>query len=547
MIKLTITWTVAIVALLTVFPFIAISAYGLPNLSDINMFVRVKENGLLATVEWFYTVSTGRYVIIFIHGALAKITMTLGGNWWHWIVIAGPSYLIFTIFSIAVFFRTLFPKLNWALVIAVAAISLTVIILVADSRQALWPFYTIFYTIPFSLFALFISGYLVLLEKNKIKNEYIFDICAGFLILVGSHEFMVIPMGIFLIFSTLLALDFGRHGEPLSSHYPLSKIKIRARIRPVFDKRPFISTVLLLGLVLCIAAGIHVLSPASTLRAGGSLSMGVLLVALLEAAPATLDLIGLVLNPQKPYFLLMFFLVFFIAKATPVRKVMRERCRYFLLVPPVVFLAVTYVTNGLVLMVYGPGTELGVFLGRVQYMFVGFGFIALSSLAVLAAEWLRMDWLSRWAPMTAFAGIFVILITLFDNDFVHRTVTRISIGEGYEYFIKNYERSRILSKGSNRIVHVPEFEQPPFWIEGIHHGPNTERHFQNMMARAYGQKKVFFTPCASSIDPSWCHYRFNPLDGKRAEFMPPKGYSGPGMKIQEERLRREKAKKQNEK
>jgi len=97
-------------------------------------------------------------------------------------------------------------------------------------------------------------------------------------------------------------------------------------------------------------------------------------------------------------------------------------------------------------------------------------------------------------------------------------------------------RVQNLAHGENRVVRIEELERPPSLVLPVVHGPNTEKGFQWYLANVYGQSKVVFLPCGESVDPLWCHYRFNPRDGREPEILPEGQYDGPGMEIQRRRL-----------
>lgn len=529
-------WGVAALAVFTMLPFVAQSGFGLPTLGDLQMYVLVQDKGVSETVGWYYQHSTSRYVIILFHALTAKLIQFVGGNPWYWTMFAGPAYLVFAAASFTIFFRTLIARLRWPLAIAMGALSFTALMLIGNTAQSIWPFFSVFYTTTLALFTLFISCWIKLIENQNSNGKLIpFLTLVSFSLLVGSHEFTIIPMGIFLFLVFVLSLKFGGAGQPLSVMRPLSAIKIGVTFRPAFDNRTSLAMFVILGVLLCIAAWVHLDSPSVTARAGGWPPAAVLWAAALAPLPKILNLIATSLDPAKPYFLLTFLLLIFLTKALSARNLLGNYYRYFLFVPPIVFLAVAGVAAITVAAVMGGNAV----VPRIQYMLTGMSFVALSSLAVFAGVLLPSRFMPRRFASGINVGILLLLFSLAVKDVNFRKGVEVAFDSGFKFASLNFERSELLSKGSNRVVRVAELERPPFWVEGLHHGPNAEAGFQKMMARAYGQKKIIFMPCGVSIDPLWCHYRFNPLDGMIPDIMPPGSYHGAGMKIQEERLKKQ--------
>jgi hypothetical protein len=68
----------------------------------------------------------------------------------------------------------------------------------------------------------------------------------------------------------------------------------------------------------------------------------------------------------------------------------------------------------------------------------------------------------------------------------------------------------LLSEDEDATVYVPELVEPPSFVQPVVHFRAPERYFQELLAVAFGQKRVIFMPCGASAEPYVCHYRENP-------------------------------------
>jgi flagellar biogenesis protein FliO len=434
-------------------------------------------------------------------------------NPWYWLRLSSVTYFVVMFVSLAVFFKTLLPGLRWPLAAVLAIISVTASkpYWGSASHQIFMPWIQAIYSVSFGLYGLLLAAFIIFMEKHRLNVKSGIILCIIFFIFVGMHELHIVSAGFFLIFFVLLALRFEHSRRPFSAYHPFSRIKIRATLRLGYDSRNYIVTVIALFGLLGVNALIQLLAPSVALRQTYWPARMMVWEAFLAAFPQVFDLLGRVFSPEKPYLMLLFLLVFFIARAYPVREVLRGRNKHFLLIPTVMFLVTAHLGSMLSLIMIDT-TAVTV---RLQNYFVGYAFVALSCLAVYLANSLRLRWLPGKAAHLIGVGIFAVILVGLGNDALYRTAVEQAMGSGYEYSQGVAERVRLLSEGKDRTVYVPELVEPPSMVQPLVHKQDTEQYFQDKLAVAFGQRKVVFTPCGLSSDPYRCHYMANPGGAER--------------------------------
>ena len=520
----------ALASILTLLPFMALSTYGFLLDGDIVIYLTVLEQGVSGLFSFFYTHVMGRYSIILIHGSITELFQILGVNPWHWNGGMATLYYLAQVGSLVWLYRTVFPTLRWSFAIALATMPLAALITVINDKQALWPGAMYIYALSFALYVFFIVLFIRFYDKRGFGLASSIVLCVVFFFYVGTHELSVIPMGFFLIFVAALALDYRSSGQPFSVIFPFSKIRIGVSLRPSFDNLAFILTVCALGILLCVSAWLQITSPSVAARAGYWPAAMTVWEAFFRALPVFLTLVERFFDLSRPYFIVIFLLVFFVARTVPLRPSLMGRGRYLILVPVVVFVVLAYVGVMTSLIMLGRP------IPRVEHYMLSYGYVAFACLAIFLAVTLPKRWISaRWASVAALVTV-AQLGSVFWNDPGYRGAVDEATGPGFDFSRRVAERTRIMERAKGGTAYIRELERPTHWVQGIIHGPNTEQAFQAAIARGFGVKKVVFMPCGGSIDPLWCHYRFNPLDGGAPEIMPPHQYLGPGIKIQEKRM-----------
>lgn len=530
-----IIWSVAVVSVCAILPFIALSTYGFLLDGDIHIYVTVLEQGVWGYFTSFYNGVMGRYSIMILHGPLTYFLQVLGMNPWEWNRITAIFFILIQVGSLAWLFRVILPTLRWPFIISLATIPLAAIFAKVNDGWLIWPGSTYAYGTSFALYVSFVAYFAGVYGKRVNNFKSTATLCIIFFFYVGTHELAIIPMGIFLILAFLLSLNFNGTDKPISKIFPLSEIRIGASLRPNFDNRFFIVTIIALSVLLCLGALILVGAPAWSHRETVWPAQMSLLDAIINAVSMSGVLFSHFFDAKQPYFILLFLFVLFVGRTSPLRSNLVGTNRYFLLIPFAVFICIIYIGNILVAISRGGGI-----IPRVEGYLLSYAYVAIACLALFLVQTQLMQRIQKKTASILGIMVFIVLIVTFSGDASYRSAVNTAKGSGYEHSLRIAKLVKLLEDAKGGVAHVAELERPPLYVQGVIHGPNTEANFQSQVARGFGVKKVIFMPCGASIDPLWCHYRFNPQDGHQPEFMPPEQYSGPGIKKQAERIRLQK-------
>lgn len=531
-------WLAAAVSVALVLPFVALATFKFMDKEDLIVFSHVVRDGLWGTLGFYISNSVGaRFSAILAHSGLAALADAAGLDVWDWARLAAVVYFAAVVGGLAILFRSVLYRLPWTLAVALAAAPVAFLQAMTRTPETLTPFILANYSLSLGLYAAFLGAFIAYLGRDKaeggiVTGAILMAVTAAYL---GTHETAVIAIGVFLPFAFLIGATLGGPRRPIAVTGPLGGVEGPWSLRPGFDGRGTQFAFLGLAGVWLAVAALQMLSKESQARAFGKYATRGVSRATADALDRFPDLLLGMFSLDRPYFLAMFALVFFVARLTPLNPALRGRNRFLLLIPIPVFLATTY--GAMVAMMIWPG---GI-ADRVKNVLYGYGFVASALLAVFLAHRLRLEWLKPRKAIVGAGLAFALLLAAFGRDDGYRLAVSQAFGDGYRYSRGVAERMDILTREKGGEVFVPEIERPPFWILGLSHGPNEEAYFQGLLAGSVRRKKVWFVPCAFSGDPSWCHYRFNPRDGRPAETMPPGQYTPPGQpgpKIRPEETKR---------
>jgi len=509
-----ISWFVAVLSIALFLPYVALSTYGFPTLDDVVLYSRVKEDGLWSTTWWYYELVSGRIPVFFIHGALADAVDKLGGNIWVWNQISSVLYNCLLVVGFGVLFKTLLPRLHWCFVIVLATIPFVAVMtyhnpasgpdglpMTADASQMLLPMVLAIYGISFALYVLTVSAFVMFLERQSGQVAPAVALCLVSFVYLATHEVTLIPMGLFLIILAILSLDFDTRERRFSIIFPFNRLTLGISLRPVFDNRIFIVTMVAQGVLLGASAAIHVFSPSVAARASYWPAKMSIWDALGAAIPPFLTMLGDLVSVAKPFFILLFFLVLFLARTTPMRRILHGHNRHLLLVPMVTFLIIAFVSLvASMVMVARP-------IPRVQHYNMQYGLVAVSCLAIYLANGPLLGWLTGKTASRLAAFAMIGLFAAFAGDPWYRQAVNVAMGSGYRYSQSIGERVDALSQGKGRIVEVAELKRPPPLVYPIFHDATTELYFHSLLAKAFDQQKVIFIPCGRTTTPKICHYQ----------------------------------------
>ena len=536
----------AVAAVVSVLPYMSLASYGFPTLDDLVFFVTYKDQGMAHTMQWYYERVTGRLSTLVVHALLIDLTLAIRSDPWLWNAISAVFYHLTLVASLAVFIRVVLPTLRLAFVVTWAAIPVAATHAMAVNgfgigvvSQPLWPFVLALYTLAFTAFPVFMAALILWLEPRGTGWVRAVIVAAVLFFLTVSHEVAAPAMGVLLIGLLLIVVRFTGFREAVAMFWPLSKIRLGFSFRPERSNRAFVGGLVLFGLVVLAGASVHLYSPSVDARADYWPATMSVAEAVIAAWPIFEKVLLTICGFSPPLFVAFFAMSFVFGFAAPVRESLRGINRRILLLPILAFLVVAYVSSVASLVM------LGNFIPRVIHyvlLFAGFGVgglgLYLGGLvggALLAPEQRTERHASR-GPATAVplvAAVAMIGMIYTDPTFI--TATKQATGSGLFFAGNLLTRIEQLAGGSVRVVRIEALERPPTLVLPVIHGPNTEQMFQRLVAAAYGQKKVVFLPCGESDDLYWCHYRFNPRDGREPELMPEGQYEGPGMRRQRER------------
>jgi len=530
----------AITAIAAILPFLAVATYSFPNFDDTTVFATIRSFGLFYSIEWYYDwvmsrVTTGTFRVF-----LAWLSDFLGLNIWQWNQLASVIYFSMVPFGVGAILRIVLPALSWSWTVVLACLAFVTSLCLVRSSLTFDPSSTFIYFMSFFTYCLFLAVFYRHARGPHAGWRSGGLLCLVFLLYLGSHEIALIAGPMVIAVSFLLSFQLNRGtAAPLATAFPWNRVRIGFHAIPDLDRPSLIWLTITLVVVTAIAAAIHVFAPNIGRRAGAWALYATdltLLEAIRHGTDLFMALAQRLVRLDEPLPLLMGILTFLVAVTTPVRESLKSFGLSFLLLPTVGFVGVGLTGAIAVIALSGPGQM----ADRVVHYALMYGILSMMAAAILLANLAPFRLIPVSLARTgAFAVLMVMAWQVWTNG-AFATVRDASLGAGWAYREGVAERIAKMEAGAGGTARVHEIERPSHPVSGAGHGPPSEKAYQRNLELSFGLKKLVFTPCGDSIDPFWCHYRFNPLDGQPPEVLPEGQYEGPRMELQRKRLAGEK-------